>query len=133
MTTIESTPARAPVRPLDAGAEESTELARAAHGEGLAARARLAVGLLGGGFLVIALTLSLVLPSDRQPGLPVIALLVGIYALLSRVEFELFTGSSVPTQLVVVPMLFVLPLGQVPLAVAGGSWSAASSTRPAAG
>ena len=36
------------------------------------------------------------------------------------VEFEVGTGSAVPTQLVLVPMLFALPLGIVPLAAAAG-------------
>ena len=46
--------------------------------------------------------------------------LVVAYALASRVEFEVRTGLVVPTQLVLVPMLFLLPLGQVPLFVAAG-------------
>ena len=39
------------------------------------------------------------------------------YAVVSRIEFEIGTGSAVPTQLVLVPMLFVLPPGDVPLTV----------------
>ena len=39
------------------------------------------------------------------------------YAVVSRIEFEIGTGSAVPTQLVLVPMLFVLPAGDVPLTV----------------
>jgi HD-GYP domain-containing protein (c-di-GMP phosphodiesterase class II) len=46
--------------------------------------------------------------------------LVALYAVISRVEFEVGTGYAVPTQLVLVPMLFILPTGLVPLAVAGG-------------
>ena len=49
-----------------------------------------------------------------------LALFVGLYALVSRVEFEIGSGSAVPTQLVLVPMLFALPIGLVPLAVAAG-------------
>ena len=36
------------------------------------------------------------------------------YAAVSRVEFEIGTGAAIPTQLVLVPMLFVLPLRFVP-------------------
>jgi HD-GYP domain-containing protein (c-di-GMP phosphodiesterase class II) len=43
-----------------------------------------------------------------------------LYAAVSRVEFEIGNGSAVPTQLVLVPMLFTLHLGAVPLAVALG-------------
>jgi putative nucleotidyltransferase with HDIG domain len=48
------------------------------------------------------------------------ALFVVLYAAVSRVEFEVGIGSAVPTQLVLVPMLFALPIGAVPLAVAAG-------------
>ena len=48
------------------------------------------------------------------------ALLICTYAAVSRIEFEIFTGSAVPTQLVLVPMLVLLPVGWVPLAVAAG-------------
>ena len=45
--------------------------------------------------------------------------LVVAYVCAYRLEFEIHTGCAVPTQLVLVPMLFVLPLGIVPFAVAG--------------
>jgi HD-GYP domain-containing protein (c-di-GMP phosphodiesterase class II) len=48
------------------------------------------------------------------------ALFVVLYAAVSHVEFEVGIGSAIPTQLVLVPMLFALPIGAVPLAVAGG-------------
>jgi HD-GYP domain-containing protein (c-di-GMP phosphodiesterase class II) len=62
---------------------------------------------------------ALLIPSSRTPSLLAAVLLIGAYALAYRLEFELSTGSAVPTQLVLVPMLFVLPLGLVPLTVAG--------------
>ena len=40
-------------------------------------------------------------------------LFVVLYAAVSRVEFEVGIGSAVPTQLVLVPMLFALPIGSV--------------------
>jgi HD-GYP domain-containing protein (c-di-GMP phosphodiesterase class II) len=52
--------------------------------------------------------------------LPLALLFVGLYALVSRVEFEVGTGSAIPTQLVLVPMLFALPIGVVPAVVAAG-------------
>jgi diguanylate cyclase (GGDEF)-like protein len=47
-------------------------------------------------------------------------LLVLAYALCSRVEFEIGPGCAVPTQLVFVPMWFVVPPAALPLAVAFG-------------
>jgi diguanylate cyclase (GGDEF)-like protein len=75
--------------------------------------------VLGGGFVAVAVALAVLLPSDREPSLLLMGLLVGAYALLSRIDFEVGTGSAVPTQLVFVPMLFLLPLPLVPLCVAG--------------
>jgi putative nucleotidyltransferase with HDIG domain len=48
------------------------------------------------------------------------ALLVAAYAIASRVEFDDGACYTVPTQLVFVPMLFVLPAPSVPLVVAAG-------------
>jgi HD-GYP domain-containing protein (c-di-GMP phosphodiesterase class II) len=76
--------------------------------------------VLGVSFLGIALLLAVQLGSDRTPHIAVVAGLVVVYALLYRVEFEIGSGLAVPTQLVFVPMLFLLPLGFVPLAVAAG-------------
>jgi putative nucleotidyltransferase with HDIG domain len=56
----------------------------------------------------------------RHPTLFTVALYVLVYTLVSRIEFEVFTGGSVPSELVLVPMLFVLPLRTVPVAVAAG-------------
>jgi diguanylate cyclase (GGDEF)-like protein len=47
-------------------------------------------------------------------------LLIGTYAVLARVEFPVGAGHVVPTQLVLVPMLVLLPPGAVPVAVAAG-------------
>jgi HD-GYP domain-containing protein (c-di-GMP phosphodiesterase class II) len=42
---------------------------------------------------------------------------VVLYAVVSRVEFEIGAGLAIPTQVVLVPMLFALPIGLVPGAV----------------
>ena len=60
------------------------------------------------------------LPGHRPLSVLPAALLVACYAVVSRVEFEVGPGSAVPTQLVLVPMLFVLPVSAVPLCVAAG-------------
>jgi HD-GYP domain-containing protein (c-di-GMP phosphodiesterase class II) len=48
------------------------------------------------------------------------ALLVASVALASRVELEIGSGFAAPVELVVVPMLFALPAGHIPAAVALG-------------
>src|SRR5919106_1309881 len=48
------------------------------------------------------------------------ATLVVVYAATSRVRFVVRWGFTVPTQLVFVPMLFLLPAGAAPLFVAAG-------------
>jgi len=45
---------------------------------------------------------------------------VGLYALVSRVEFPVGAGYVVPSQLVLVPMLVLLPPATVPLLVCAG-------------
>ncbi len=55
--------------------------------------------------------------STRAPSFLTVVALVGAFAAASRIEFETATGSAVPTQLVLVPMLFALPVGDVPLYV----------------
>ena len=75
--------------------------------------------LVGGAFLAVALPLaSLHTTRDVSP-LEVVVLILA-FAAASLIEFEVGTGMAVPTQLVFVPMLFLLPAGTVPLAVALG-------------
>ena len=45
-------------------------------------------------------------------------LLIAIYAIVARIEFPVGAGHVIPTQLVLVPMLVMLPPATVPLAVA---------------
>ncbi|NUR78731.1 MAG: HD-GYP domain-containing protein [Thermoleophilia bacterium] len=58
------------------------------------------------------------------------ALFVALYTGISRVEFEVGIGSAIPTQLVLVPMLFALPIGTVPLAVATALLARTMWSRP---
>jgi HD-GYP domain-containing protein (c-di-GMP phosphodiesterase class II) len=96
-------------------AEHRTErTGQLSHGD------RVALVVMGAGFLLVALALTSLVKDGRAPGTAVLVVYVAVYALVSRVEFEVFTGASVPTELVLVPMLFVLPLGLVPLAIACG-------------
>ena len=99
---------------------EAFEEGRAARTRGLRHRGQLAAAGVAGAFLAAASAFAILAPSERDPSIFVVALLVVGYALASRVEFEVGPGAAIPTQLVLVPMLFVLPIGHVPLAVATG-------------
>ena len=70
-------------------------------------------------FGVVAAALAL---GGSMTGLrPAIAvLLVGVYALVVRIEFPVGVGYVVPTQLILVPMLLLLPPAVVPAAVGAG-------------
>ena len=85
----------------------------------LADRDRAATALIAGAFLAAALACPLLFESTRTPSLFVVLGLAASYVFALRVEFEIGTGSAIPTQLVLVPMLFLLPIGSVPFMVAG--------------
>jgi HD-GYP domain-containing protein (c-di-GMP phosphodiesterase class II) len=80
-------------------------------------RDRLASLLIGGGFLAAAVAIAATASTARMHELWTLPFFVLLYAAASRVEFEAGTSVSLPTQLVFVPMLFVLPLRFVPLSV----------------
>src|SRR6478752_7763162 len=71
-------------------------------------------------FLATAGALAFLLSSSRSPGLVTVVGLILAYAAASHARFEVGTGLSLPTALVFVPMLFLLPLGYVPLAICAG-------------
>jgi HD-GYP domain-containing protein (c-di-GMP phosphodiesterase class II) len=100
----------------DALIERSRQLAATPLGD----RDRLASLLLGGSFLAVAITLAALAHSSRQTGFWTLLVFVACYALASRIDFEIGTGSAPPTQLVFVPMLALLPVQYVPLCVVAG-------------
>ena len=71
-------------------------------------------------FLAVATAMAVLIPSDKAFDPVLAAALVGTYALLAAVRFPVGHGFTVPTQLALVPMLFLVPLGAVPLLVAAG-------------
>src|SRR5438876_9319879 len=100
----------------DALIERSRQLAATPLGD----RDRLASLLLGGSFLAVSVALGVFAHSTRQAGFLTLVVFVASYALASRIDFEIGTGSTVPTQLVLVPMLALLPVQFVPLFVLAG-------------
>lgn len=105
---------------LDPRSQRVIEERRAVRLSRLAVRERRTLIVSVGAFLATAVVMAGAIPSERSPGVVATLLLIGIYALAYRLDFEIGTGSAVPTQLVLIPMLFVLPTGLVPLAVASG-------------
>jgi putative nucleotidyltransferase with HDIG domain len=106
---------------LDPALEEAIGDLRARRPKSLAVRERLSAFALGGGFLAAALaTLALFQGSERSPDALVVVLLIVAYGAAFRLDFEVATGYAVPTQLVLVPMLFIVPLAWVPSMAAGG-------------
>jgi HD-GYP domain-containing protein (c-di-GMP phosphodiesterase class II) len=101
-------------------ADALIEQSRLLAGTPLGDRDRLASLLLGGSFLAVSLPLAMLAHSSRQIGFWTFIVFLASYALASRIDFEIGTGSAVPTQLVLVPMLALLPVQYVPLCVAAG-------------
>ena len=105
---------------LDPDEQRVIEEQRARRLHRLARRELTSVVVFSGGFLAAALALAFLVPSHRHPGWVAGLLLVVAYGAAFRLDFEIGTGSAIPTELILVPMLFVLPVGLVPLAVAAG-------------
>jgi diguanylate cyclase (GGDEF)-like protein len=78
--------------------------------------------------VVIAIALPLALPGDRPLHLGLALVLTAMFAAASRVRLYLGAGFAIPTQLVLVPMLFLLPAATVPAWVACGLLLAAVVT-----
>ena len=120
-TAADSAVLREPTAPraeLDPELEERIEGGRARRGARLGRRELWANVFPGAAFLLVAGLLLVLTESTRSPSPLTVLLLIGGYAVAYRIEFEIGSGLAVPTQLVFVPMLFVLPLGIVPFAVA---------------
>jgi HD-GYP domain-containing protein (c-di-GMP phosphodiesterase class II) len=96
--------------------EQSRELS----GSHLRGRDGMASLALAAGFAGAATALAVLTHSTRPFTVWAVALFVLSYAVASRIDFEIGTGSAVPTQLVLIPMLVLLPVQYVPLCVLAG-------------
>jgi HD-GYP domain-containing protein (c-di-GMP phosphodiesterase class II) len=105
---------------LDPEEQRVIEERRARRLHRLARRELFSFAVFAGGFVAAALLLVLLVPSHRHPSIPAVLILIAAYAAAFRLDFEIGSGSAIPTELVLVPMLFVLPIGLVPFAVAAG-------------
>ncbi|MGZ8650174.1 MAG: HD-GYP domain-containing protein [Solirubrobacteraceae bacterium] len=86
--------------------------------ERLLARERVADGAFAAAFLVAAVFFAWLAPAERTLSLGIAAALVAAYVLVGRAQFHTGAGFAVPTQIVLVPMLLLLPTPTVPLLVA---------------
>jgi len=105
---------------FDPATEVLLEDTRARRTARLGGRALWASVADGGVVLVVAAALLLLYDSTATASPLLVLALVGAYALAYNVDFEVGPGLAVATQLVFVPMLFLLPLQLVPLCVAAG-------------
>jgi diguanylate cyclase (GGDEF)-like protein len=116
---------------LDSAMDALIATARARLPERLSSRDRMVSGLLSVAFVAAASVLAFTAPEGgRHPGAALVAAFALAYAAASCIEFEVSSGTGIPTMLVLVPMLFALPPGWAPLVVAagllgGGAWELA--------
>jgi diguanylate cyclase (GGDEF)-like protein len=82
------------------------------------------------GFVLVALVLALTVDSKRSLDVPVALGLIAGLAVASRVRLYLGAGYAMPTQLLLVPMLYLLPVPLVPACVALGLALGAAVGRP---
>jgi HD-GYP domain-containing protein (c-di-GMP phosphodiesterase class II) len=116
-------------------AEQLVGEARARRARSMDARERAVVAAFAALYCVAALAIALVVPSERETSVALVAGLLVAHATVSRVRFEFGNGFVVPEQLVIVPMLLLGPLPFVPILIAAagalallpdfvrGSWS----------
>ncbi len=96
-----------------------TEAARSRLATSVKGRELAAIAIVGIPFLVAAVLLAATSGSGDVDTLDVVLFVVAA-AVMGHLEFETGAGSLVPTQLIFVPMLFVLPPAIVPLVVLAG-------------
>jgi HD-GYP domain-containing protein (c-di-GMP phosphodiesterase class II) len=87
-------------------------------------RERVVVHTVSGAFLLAALSMAVFMGSPRALETTPLLVLVLAYVLACQAKFDIADGYTVPTELVLVPMLFLLPTPVVPLVVSL-SWALA--------
>jgi HD-GYP domain-containing protein (c-di-GMP phosphodiesterase class II) len=110
--------------PIDAAKSRLMEEALARRAQGLPARQRRVEVLFGVISLAAAVALAVLAEPDRAFSVPLAIVFVACYAGVARVAFNVGTGYIVPTQLVFIPMLLLLPTPVVPLLVVLGAAAA---------
>jgi Stage II sporulation protein E (SpoIIE) len=103
-----------------AALERLLETARPHRPRRLAPRELQVEALSAAVLLVLAGGVAILVSSPRALSAATLALYTALYVGAARVRLYVGAGSVLPTQLILVPMLFALPLGIVPVVVAGG-------------
>jgi HD-GYP domain-containing protein (c-di-GMP phosphodiesterase class II) len=103
---------------MDAGAERVLEESLERRQHGLDRRELLGNLVLAGAFLTVAVATAALATGDRAFSPWLALLFVAAYAVVGAVELWGDFGNVVPTQIVFVPMLLLLPVPYVPLLVA---------------
>ena len=119
MMTLVSSAAQPSVSAHDVTiSHNADELVRAMRrrrdGRRLAHRSRITFALAGSAFAAAAIACGLFVTAGPTLSWALAVLYVAAYAFASRIEFEIGTGAGIPTEVVLVPMLFALPAGTVP-------------------
>src|SRR4051795_8719060 len=91
--------------------------ARSRHPERMAPRERVVMRVSAVSFSLVAVAIAAWLPSERSLDVLLALGLVLGYAVASRVRFEVGSNYVVPEELLLVPMLLLLPLPLVPALV----------------
>jgi putative nucleotidyltransferase with HDIG domain len=112
---------------LDAATERRIEESLERRQQTLTRREWLGTLLFSGGFLAAALALAVLATPARELSVPVAIAFVAAYALAGRIEFTSGAGYAIPTQLVFVPMLLLLPTPYVPLLVLAANLAASAA------
>jgi putative nucleotidyltransferase with HDIG domain len=102
---------------LDPAVQELLESSAESLPEPMPRRMLVVEGIASAAFLASAAALIALLPGEAPAPGPFAACVLA-YAVASRARFEMGIGFALPTQIVLVPMLFVLPIAWVPLAAA---------------
>jgi HD-GYP domain-containing protein (c-di-GMP phosphodiesterase class II) len=105
---------------MDAGTERLLEESLERQQRKLDRRERVGNRFFAGSFLVAAALLAALADAERELSPLLAVAFVVAFALVARVELWAGAGMFTPTQIVVVPMLLLLPTPYVPLLVAAG-------------
>jgi HD-GYP domain-containing protein (c-di-GMP phosphodiesterase class II) len=105
---------------LDPAVEQQLAAGREREHSRLAGREAYGRAVLVGLFVVTAVPLAVLVPSDRAASWWLYLGFVVAYAAFSSIHIEVGSGVAIPTELVLVPMLFELPAPHVPIVVAAG-------------
>ena len=111
---------------LEPEADGPVDRSRGRAPKPLSPRERIGEALAASGFVAAAILLAVLSPWERSFPAPLAAWLVLLYFVASRVRFAVGASYMSPTQLVFIPMLFLLPVPSVPLLVAAANFLASA-------